>query len=608
MGGLVGYGEPVTIASTLRKIQDGSLVLPAIQREFVWEGQQIERLFDSVLRGYPIGSFLAWTVEADTTQDFRFYGFLRDYHEKKNPYCSVLDLPPHRHVTAVLDGQQRLTALNIGLRGSYANRARGGWWKNDAAFPERSLYVNVLAEAPENDLGMRYDFRLLTKVQAQPPEDGSAHWFPVSRIYEITGFPGLMHELAARGLGNDTFASDLVGRLYESVHSARSLYFYEEGDQDVEKVLDIFIRVNSGGTVLSYSDLLLSIATAQWTERDAREEIRSLLSSLNAAGQGFRFPKDTVLKTGLVLTGVADIGFKVRNFNSANMAALEKQWDEVTESLTLAVNLMADFGLSDATLTANSVLIPVAYYVHRRQLTDSYRTSPSEKADRERLKGWVLRSLVKQGIWGSGLDTLLRELRDTIDEHGTDGFPVAQIEARMAARGKSLAFSDEEIQDLLDLSYGSRRVFAVLALMSPHVDTRNIHHVDHVYPRSKITKTRLLNQGLADDDAAEMVGRRDLMPNLQLLEGPENVGKRDAMPRTWAEQTFAGEAYAAYLARNELPGLPETPSDFLPWFDQRSERLAHRLRALLQSRGAAGPVLEDRPAARDDELAHSVGE
>lgn len=606
----MGYGEPVTIASTLRKIQEGALVLPAIQREFVWEDQQVERLFDSVLRGYPIGSFLAWTVEPETTQSFRFYGFLKDYHEKHNPYCSVLDLPDHRRATAVLDGQQRLTALNIGLRGSYANRTRGGWWSNDAAFLTRKLHINVLAEAPENDLGMRYDFRLLTEAQAQPPEDGSAHWFPVHRIFEITGFPGLMAELATRGLGNEAFASDIIGRLYEAVHSARSMYFYEEEEQDVEKVLDIFIRVNSAGTVLSYSDLLLSIATAQWTHRDAREEIRSLLKTLNAAGTGFRFPKDTVLKTGLVLTGVTDIGFKVRNFNSANMAALERQWDDVTESLALAANLLADFGLSDATLTANSVLIPIAYYVHRRSLTDSYRTSPAARTDRENLRGWVLRSLIKQGVWGSGLDTLLRDLRDTIDQHGNDAFPVRRIEARMASRGKSLSFSEEEIQDLLDLSYGSRRVFAVLGLIFPHVDTRNLHHVDHVYPRAKITKKRLVGEGMTEEQAQEMVDRRDRLPNLQLLEGLENIGKTDTVPAQWAAAAFAGDSYGAYLARNELPGLPEAPGDFLDWFDQRAQLLAKRLRTLLQV-SSSEPTFEppeERAAVRDDELAHSLGE
>jgi Protein of unknown function DUF262 len=603
----VGFRLPVTIADTVKQIQEGKLVLPAIQREFVWEASQIERLFDSVLRGYPIGSFLSWQVQPETAQQFRFYGFLRDYHEKHHPYSQVLDLTSDHAVNALLDGQQRLTSLNIGLRGSFASRVSGGWWQNEKSFPIKRLYINVLAEASENELGIRYDFRMLTEAQAQAPEDGSAHWFPVHRIYEIQGFPGLMAELAARELGNQEFASELVGRLYEAVHSTPALYFYEEDDQDVEKVLDIFIRVNSGGTILSYSDLLLSIATAQWSKRDAREEIRTLVTTLNSAGQGFRFPRDTILKTGLVLVGVADIGFKVRNFNQANMAALEKQWDDVSRSLTLAAHLFADFGLSDATLTANSVLIPVAYYVHKRGLEDDYRTKISERADREALQGWVFRSLIKQGVWGSGLDTLLRELRDTIDEHGADSFPVPQIESRMAARGKSLVFTDEEIADLLELKYGSKRTFAVLATMFPHVDTRNIFHVDHVYPRSLITPTKLAANGIDEEERGRMGDRRDMLPNLQLLEGPENIAKSNTTPEEWARDAYATEqAYSAYLDRNQCPYLPAAPNDFNKWFDARSAMLTARLRSLLDSAGrASAPMIDEQPARRDDELAHS---
>ena len=375
----MGFQLPITIVDAVKKVQTGDLVLPAIQREFVWEEPQIIRLFDSVLRGYPIGSFLSWKVSALTVGDFRFYGFIRNYHEKDNPYCPVLDIPADRAVTAMLDGQQRLTALNIGLRGSYAARVRRGWWANPKAFPKKRLYINALSEAPENDLGMHYDFRLLTDEQAKTPADGSAYWFPVFRLFAITELADLMAELASRNLGNNPFASQLIGRLFNTIHNAGALYFYEETDQDVEKVLDIFIRVNSGGTVLSYSDLLLSIATAQWTQRDAREEIHTLLDVVNATGQGFRFPKDTVLKAGLVLTRVKEIGFKVRNFNHANMATLEKEWDTISAALTLAADLLADFGLSDSTLTANSVLIPVAHYVHRRGLTEQYPRHPARR-------------------------------------------------------------------------------------------------------------------------------------------------------------------------------------------------------------------------------------
>ncbi len=371
----MGFQLPTSIASTIAKIQSGLLVLPAIQREFVWEDDQVTRLFDSVARGYPIGSFLSWAVPAETASEFRFYGFLREYHEKDHPHCPVLDLPPGKAVIAILDGQQRLTALNIGLRGSYASRIRNGRWNNPKAFPTRKLYVNALADAPENDLGMVHDFRLLTDAQAQPPKDGSAHWFPLKRVYEITELTDLMEEFAARDLGNNRYATRLLGRLHKAIHDAGAIYFYEEEGESVERVLDIFIRVNSGGTVLSYSDLLLSIATAQWSDRDARKEIQDLLDRLNATGSGFRFPKDTILKAGLVLTEVSDFAFKVRNFNTQNMAELQKRWDDIAESLTVAVGLLSDFGLSDSTLSANSVLIPIAYYISVRQLTDVYRTA-----------------------------------------------------------------------------------------------------------------------------------------------------------------------------------------------------------------------------------------
>ena len=234
------------------------------------------------------------------------------------------------------------------------------------------------------------------------------------------------------------------------MHHSASLHFYEEDDQDIERVLDIFVRVNSGGTVLSYSDLLLSIATAQW-KGDARAAVHGLVDSLNKAGQGFDFSQDTVLKSGLVLADVGDIAFKVKNFTTANMATLESRWDALSSSLQVAVDLLSDFGLSGATLTADSVLIPVAYYVHRRGLKQSYRFSNGKeaKADRAALRSWVLRSLIVRGVWGSGLDTLLRDLREVIKKDGAASSRSRAIERTMALRGKSLDVTDALVEDIL---------------------------------------------------------------------------------------------------------------------------------------------------------------
>ena len=143
----MGYLPPSTIADTLRRIQKGDLILPAIQREYVWKPPQVIGLFDSIMRGYPIGGFLSWRVEPETVKKFRFYGFLKSYSEFNARHNPVLDLAPGSPVNAILDGQQRLTSLNIGLPGSCAWRNRCSWSNIPDNYPRRGLCLILLGEA-----------------------------------------------------------------------------------------------------------------------------------------------------------------------------------------------------------------------------------------------------------------------------------------------------------------------------------------------------------------------------------------------------------------------------------------------------------------------------
>ena len=173
------------------------------------------------------------------------------------------------------------------------------------------------------------------------------------------------------------FPFGTLARLAQDFTLRPIINYFQEKSQDLDKVLNIFIRVNSAGEPLSYSDLLLSIATAQWNDIEAREVIHGLVDELNATGQRFNFSKDLVLKAGLVLTDIPSIAFRVTNFNAANMETLETNWSSIATSLRLAVQLLSDFGFSDRTLTADSVVIPVAYYLHKRNASDNYLTSHS---------------------------------------------------------------------------------------------------------------------------------------------------------------------------------------------------------------------------------------
>jgi hypothetical protein len=270
----------------------------------------------------------------------------------------------------------------------------------------------------------------------------------------------------------------------------------------------------------------------------------------------------------------------VRNFSRTNTALLDKNWDNIADVLRLAAGLLADFGFSSANLSANSVLVPIAYYLHHRGLGQSYRTAGAHDEDRRVLRQWVNRTLIKPGIWGSGLDTLLRDLRTSINEHGESGFPTAKIEEAMRRRGKTTQFSPGEVVDLLATSYTQKGCFALLATMFPNVDTRNVFHIDHVFPQKVFTKKNLSDAGVTSDRIEIARERRHRLANLQLLEGPVNVEKQATMPLAWAKAKYL-DGFDDYLARNDLPPLPEDLADFENFYVERKKRLARRLAQVL---------------------------
>jgi hypothetical protein len=500
----------------------------------------------------------------------------------------VLDLQGDTGITAILDGQQRLTSLNIGLRGSHAEKLPHKRKSNAQAYPKKFLYLNLRAVPGDKDLDLEYDFQFLTKERANDETGPDIHWFKVSEILDMASGPPMFKYIQKNGLADHSTAFEVLDRLHAVVHRDLLINFFEEEDQNLDKVLNIFIRVNSGGTVLSYADLLLSIATAQWKSRDARQEVYGLVDEMNEMGHGFAFPKDLVLKAALVLADISDVAFKVTNFDTNNMAKIEAKWDTIAQSLKLGAQLLADFGFSQRTLTANNVLIPIAYYLMTRGVKENYLTLVAAAEDRETVRIWTVRSLVKAGIWGSGLDTLLRTLRDVLSKEGKKGFPLAQIEATMVPLGKSLRFEEDELEALLDSEYGHRGTFPILSLLYPGHDLRNEFHEDHIFPKSVFKRKHLTAAGLSPEQVERYIEQINLLPNLQLLEGPFNVQKSAKMPHEWIKEQFPDKVSRnAYIAKHDLGTIPANLADFGAFFDGRRTRLATRLRKLLKVSSSA---------------------
>lgn len=139
------YKPGGSVRDALSNIEQKNWVLPAIQREFVWKPAQVTGFFDSLMRGFPFGTFLFWRIEPAWAGDWKFYDFMRDYHERDGRHCPELGPVSGRALTAVLDGQQRLTALNIGLRGSMALKRKHARKASADAYPKWHLFLNLLS-------------------------------------------------------------------------------------------------------------------------------------------------------------------------------------------------------------------------------------------------------------------------------------------------------------------------------------------------------------------------------------------------------------------------------------------------------------------------------
>lgn len=353
--------EATTIAELMRDIHAGKYYLPAIQREFVWSATKIESLFDSLMRGYPIGTLLLWDVRKPAINDFQFYELIRDFDIRKS-HNTKANLRGRDECFGILDGQQRVTSLYIGLLGSYTEKLPRLWWGNPNAFPPKQLYINLLYQ-PTEDAEQRFQIKFLTEHQAQPTE--RAFWFLIGDILKYGRKDDLRAFRRSTEYRDNDMFEDTLERLWAVIFEQRNVAFFREVGQNLDEVLEIFVRLNSGGMPLSYSDLLLSLATATWKTHDAREEVYGLVEYLNTQCGSFSFSKDFVLKTALVFSD-GDVRFKAVNIRKRE--GLENIWQKVEDYLKIAVRLLRDLGFTWQTLTAANAVIPLAYYLYKREL------------------------------------------------------------------------------------------------------------------------------------------------------------------------------------------------------------------------------------------------
>ncbi len=565
----MGQFKDISIKDVINELNQ-SYFLPDIQREYVWlnkaKEKKIEQLFDSILRGYPIGSFLFWKLKKNDIEtnrnaeenseklNFQLYKFIENYDERKvhNEKVNIEQINSD-DLSIVLDGQQRLTSLYIGLKGTRTLKRPYGWIDNPNAYEEKQLFINLRYQPKEDNPDDNYHFEFLL---SRPQNDENNFWFKVGDILNVD-------------IGNYCDDNNLnrkeerfLNKLNQVFCSDRLISYFEETEKNLDKVLKIFIRVNSGGTQLSYSDLLMSILTANFST-DIRDLMNKFVDTLKE--KGFKvMGRDQVLKTCLLLTDSNHI-FQLKNFSKTNINKIEENWEEITKSIFNAVKLLQEFGFRNQ-LSSAYILSVIAHYIFIKK-------NINEDDKQEMLK--FVRNAQITSYFTTSLDQKLEPIAKIV--RTTNSFK--EVNDKLAIHEKyPLKINKDNIEDMVNLQYGNPAILPILQLLYLNLDYKNsTFHIDHIYPKSKFKQK---NKELPE----EYLPKANYLYNLQLLQGEENQEKKDKEPNLWLNDYFSNDKSKIndYKQKNYIDREFSLQWSEIREFDKsRSKKITDRLKEIL---------------------------
>ena len=364
------------LSSLLDQIDSGQLALPEFQRGYVWGRTQVRGLMDSLYQGYPVGSLLVWETKAASTPT----------RQAEHDHDRTINL--------LLDGQQRISSLYGIIRGQAPPFFQG----DTKAFTE--LRFDLRTET--------FEFYGPVKMRDDPL------WIDVSKLFE-TGLAAWFDIAAAIGLDGETQAR--YAQRLNQLLNIEDRYFHREqitGGKDVDEVVEIFNRVNSGGTKLSKGDLAMASLCGRWPE--ARNELRRMVAKWDNAG--YQFEIDWLLRCA---TAIATNQAPFSALRRVSVDEFQDALDQAERSVDYLLNLLASrLGLDhDRVLGGRYGFTALSRYISEADL----QLSPEEQG---KLLYWHINSLM-WGRYSASTETVLASDLDAIKRAGLDGL-IAEIE------------------------------------------------------------------------------------------------------------------------------------------------------------------------------------
>ena len=405
------------------------LALPEMQRRYVWRSTQVRDLFDSLYRGYLIGSFLIWE---------------RPFADTEGRTLDVGPIAGEVNVCArklLLDGQQRLTSLKSIINDEVLHTKDGRTRSIDILFnvnhpdeiPDGNFDDDDSAESTDDDsIGEVLENK--TFVVATKRLQNKSNWISLRELYRMEQIAAWRKVVKAMAIDMESPESDKISgrlsKLYNIPERTASVVWLPSNLQ-YRTVTEIFCRVNSLGTRLRGSDLALAQITSRWEK--SMPMFEEFCESHKCKEQQL-FDLGMVVRALVVfVTGQC----KFQTISSVSIEEFKKGWKETKEALETAISIAFGWGISTfSLLSAPALIITLAYYIKRR---------PNESGNLSQLHKWLLLASIYGHYSKGSSETMMDQDLAAIDR----GDSVEQLIQALSKQGWHGRIEEDELQGKL---------------------------------------------------------------------------------------------------------------------------------------------------------------
>ncbi|WP_449117794.1 GmrSD restriction endonuclease domain-containing protein [Pseudomonas viridiflava] len=520
--------------SLFLEIDSGQIKLPMFQREFVWDKEQSAKLIDSIIKGYPIGTFILWKTK-ETLRS------VKDIGNHKLP-----DTPKGDYAQYILDGQQRITSL-------YAIRKGIRITKDKKEIDYKDIFVNL-------DYNPLTDEQIVTSQQIDEKTYVSVHDLLTSDALDFI-----------EEIGKEK------ARKFQEYKTNLTTYDFATitiKDYPIEIACDVFARINTGGKPLTLFEIMVAMTYDEARSFDLALKYEELIYGSDEVANSLTKAKFETIPAATVLQAVAAIAvgsIRAKDILKIGRENFIENWDRMVSSMFTAVDFIRTklYVPASQLLPYSSLLVPLTYFFFKNE-----NKRPTEKQSK----------LLKQFFYWAGLNS--RYSGSTETKIAEDLKKIVQIlkERKPKYPSEELVVSAEDIAGTW-FSAGNSHVKTILCLFASQkprnldddsdvildnsnlkiASSRNYHHF---FPKAYV------NKNFEESEP-------NLIANITLIDAASNNKIRAKAPSIYVREFEGSNSKLSTTLKSHFIGAPKTygiiDDDYVKFITKRSEAIAAAL-------------------------------